>query len=211
MTSYEHKPLIAVAQVKIGPEAVQAVEGRDLHTALGVRKDFTDWAKQQVARLRLLPDRDYVAEVFPLEGEKSGRGRPEARYWFALDAAKHIAMMANTERGFEVREYFIECERRAHGVPPAATARVEPPALAAKPFDEWSLEEIRVYLSVANNYRHVLNNGSAAWFLMRQGFPKPPTRLLPGWLQSEFEMAEKASGGAVTITVPYPNGNGSAH
>lgn len=208
MTDNGYKPLIAVAQVKIGPETVQAVEGRDLHTALGIRKDFTNWAKQQIQRLRLVPDRDYL---LALQGEQTPSGTKQvSRYWFALHAAKHIAMMANTERGFEVREYFIECERRAHGGA-APAARVEPPALPPKPFDEWSLEEIRVYLSVANNYRHVLNNGSAAWFLMRQGFPKPPTRLLPGWLQAEFEMADRPQPGAVTITVPYPNGNGGAH
>lgn len=206
MTTDQHKPLIAVSQVKIGPAPVQAVEGRDLHAGLGVRKDFTNWAKQQVQRLRLMPERDYLAEVFALQGENSRGGRPETRYWFALDAAKHIAMMANTERGFEVREYFLECERRAMGQTKAA--RIGPDTLPERPFDEWTLEEIRTNLAVVNAYRHTLNNASAGWVLQRLGFPKPPARLLPAWWQAEFDVTEPRRGTALTITVPF---SGEAH
>lgn len=203
MTNAEHRPLITVAQAKIGGISVQAVDARDLHEALGVKRDFTNWVKQQVTRLRLIADRDYLLAQ---KGEQVASGvKWIAVYTLALDAAKHVAMMANTERGFEVREYFIDCERRAQGEP-ARVARVDPPAEGPKPFDEWTLEEIRTYLAVANVYRHTLNNASAAWVLMRQGFPRPPRRLLPGWLQSEMELDEPGRAAGVTITVPYTGG-----
>lgn len=80
MSANEHRALVPVMELTIGGKAVPAVEARDLHEALGVRKEFTNWAKQQIARLRLLPERDYRAEVSALEGVNSGRGRPAARY-----------------------------------------------------------------------------------------------------------------------------------
>ncbi|HEY0181281.1 MAG TPA: phage antirepressor N-terminal domain-containing protein [Rhodopila sp.] len=70
-----------------------------------------------------------------------------------------------------------------------------------KPFDEWTLEEIRTQLAVANGYRHTLNNASAAWYLMRAGFPKPPDRLLPTWWQAEFDLRQPAQN---SLTVIFP-------
>jgi hypothetical protein len=45
-------------------------------------------------------------------------------YRLILDGAKHIAMIANTDKGFEVRDYFIDCERR---LLEAAPLRPAPP------------------------------------------------------------------------------------
>jgi phage anti-repressor protein len=104
------RDLIAYAPRQIGAETVQTVLGRDLHRALGVNKDYSDWVKAQIKRGRLLEHRDY--EVFPLEGENSQRGRPGIEYAFSFDAAKHIGMFSNTAKGVEIREYFLLCERR---------------------------------------------------------------------------------------------------
>lgn len=204
MSSGEHKGLVPVMEQVLGGVKAQTVDARDLHAALGLKKPFTDWAKQQIARLRLVPDRDYRGEVYHLEGINPQAGRPATTYWFTLDAAKHIAMMANTERGFEVREYFLECERLARGAP-AVAPRPEPGPLPVKPFDEWTLEEIGVNLAVAASYRHTFNNAAAGWMLLRQGFPKPPERLMPAWWQPDLDVSEPRPG-AVTITVPYTNG-----
>lgn len=47
------------------------------------------------------------------ENQRPTGGRPRRECYLTLEAAKHIAMLAGTEKGFDVREYFIECERRA--------------------------------------------------------------------------------------------------
>ena len=75
-------------------------------------------------------------------------------------------------------------------------------SLPNKPFDEWTLEEIRTHLSVANSYRHTLNNASAGWYLMRKGFPKPPDRLMPAYWQADMDLRQPRDGRSVTIIVP---------
>ena len=60
---------------------------------------------------RLIEGRDYLSHNF-VENPSSG-GRPRTDYHLTLEAAKHIGMMSGTDKGFEVRDYFIECERRA--------------------------------------------------------------------------------------------------
>lgn len=39
-------------------------------------------------------------------------GRPTEEIWLSVDCFKHLAMMAGTEKGREVRQYFIDCEKR---------------------------------------------------------------------------------------------------
>jgi phage anti-repressor protein len=42
--------------------------------------------------------------------------------YLTVEVSKHIGMLSGTDKGFEVREYFIECERRARGVEPTPSA-----------------------------------------------------------------------------------------
>jgi phage anti-repressor protein len=60
MSADEHKGLVPVVEQVLAGVRVQTVDARDLHKALGVKRDFTTWAKQQLTRLRLVADRDYL-------------------------------------------------------------------------------------------------------------------------------------------------------
>lgn len=102
--------LIAIKTQAIGSAICQTVNARDLHEALVSQKDFTNWIKQQIDRAFLIENSDFA--IFALKGENPGR--PRIEYLLTVDAAKNIAMMSGTQRGQEVRSYFIECERRAH-------------------------------------------------------------------------------------------------
>lgn len=99
-----------IAQAKIGGISIQTVNARALHASLGVRRDFNQWMRDQIDRVRLQEERDYLS--YEDVGNPRG-GRPRREYALSLDAAKHIAMMSQTDRGFQVRDYFIECETRA--------------------------------------------------------------------------------------------------
>ena len=103
--------LIPIVVRHVGADNIPTVSARDLHAFLGVGKDFSNWMKKQITRGRLAENRDFV--VFAQKGENPMGGRPTVEYYLAIDAGKHIAMMSGTDRGFEVRDYFLECERRA--------------------------------------------------------------------------------------------------
>jgi len=105
------KELIAIRPSAIGQHEVNTVNARDLHAFLGVGKDFSNWIKKQIERARLVENRDYL--VFAQKGENIEGGRPTTEYHLTLEAGKHIAMLSGTDKGFEVREYFLECEKVA--------------------------------------------------------------------------------------------------
>lgn len=103
-----------ISQSIVSGEIIPTVNARDLHAFLEVGKDFSDWIKAQVERGRLVEGRDFVTvEVYPQKGENSKGGRPRLDYHLTLDAGKHVGMMSGTDKGFEVREYFLACERKA--------------------------------------------------------------------------------------------------
>jgi phage anti-repressor protein len=104
----------------IEEELVQTVSARTLHAFLDVKKVFSEWMKDQIERARLIERRDFIVREggFLPEGKKPANGRPPKEYFLTLDSAKHVAMMSGTDKGFEVRDYFIECERRTRASAP---------------------------------------------------------------------------------------------
>jgi len=97
----------AVVEGRIGDDLVQTANARDLHRFLNLTRDFNQWMREQIERARLIEGRDFQSY------EDVGLGpRPRKEYALTIDAAKHIAMMSGSDRGFEVREYFLACERK---------------------------------------------------------------------------------------------------
>lgn len=101
--------LIVIQSKQIGNEEVNAVDARDLHSQLGVKKDFSNWIKQQIAKLNLVENVDYCS--FAQKGEREIGGTIRKEYAVTLDAGKHIAMMAGTDNAYTVRQYFIDFEK----------------------------------------------------------------------------------------------------
>ena len=87
----------------------QLVSARELHKGLGLKKKFTDWVKQNFKGFE--EGQDYTTSP---KGHlvKSGNGTVRAYddYLLTIDMAKELCMMSKTEKGKEVRKYFIEVE-----------------------------------------------------------------------------------------------------
>lgn len=107
----EINTLVPVTQETIGNATVNTVDGRKLHSYLEVAKDYTDWMKAQIKRAKLIENSDFVK--LPQKGENSRTGQTRHEYHLTLEAGKHVAMISGTAKGREVRDYFIECEKKA--------------------------------------------------------------------------------------------------
>lgn len=108
--------LIPISQSAINNELIPTVNARDLHNFLELGKDFSNWVKNQIARARLVENRDYIKVAE--KGELSKTGQTRLEYYLTIEASKHISMMSGADKGFEVRDYFLECERQAKQIAP---------------------------------------------------------------------------------------------
>ena len=106
--------LIEIKKELIGTENINSVDARELHSNLEVRKKFADWIKTQINTLHLEENIDYL--TVPLKG--NGGRFSAVDYIITLDTAKHIAMASRTEKGKEVRKYFIEAEKKLNQLQP---------------------------------------------------------------------------------------------
>lgn len=87
----------------------QLVSARDLHKSLEIKTRFSQWVEQNFKHFR--KDDDFTS-VVTTTVVNNGAKREIDDYALVLDMAKHIAMMTGTDKGFEIRDYFIEVEKR---------------------------------------------------------------------------------------------------
>lgn len=73
------------------------------------------YSQSQKAKNRLLknfsPEIDYRI-VLPIWVKNPQGGRPSDQILLTIDCFKSLGMMAGTEKGKEVRLYFLECEKQ---------------------------------------------------------------------------------------------------
>ncbi|MCT1228193.1 oxidoreductase [Lactococcus lactis] len=88
----------------------QVVSARDLHKGLGLKKQFSDWWKQNSKLLIEHEDFMGTPQSYPI---KNGNGRIQLLddYALTIDTAKHLAMQSQTKKGREYRTYFIQVEK----------------------------------------------------------------------------------------------------
>lgn len=78
------------------------VSGRQLHKALGVKTAYKDWFPR-MTEYGFAEGEDFSSFL-----SKSTGGRPSQDHIIKLDMAKEIAMIQRTDKGKEVRTYFIQ-------------------------------------------------------------------------------------------------------
>lgn len=84
------------------------VNARDLYKGLEIKKRFSIWWEQNS---KMLIENEDFTSVLSGTVVNNGAVKPIQDYVLTLDAAKHIAMQSRTEKGKEVRQYFIQVEK----------------------------------------------------------------------------------------------------
>jgi phage anti-repressor protein len=85
------------------------VSAKDLYEFLGITLRFNDWINNAITDYDFKEDEDY--RFSPIFRENSKGGRPLKDYYVSLEMAKEIAMVAKSEKGRQVRRYFIQKEK----------------------------------------------------------------------------------------------------
>lgn len=91
-------------------DGTQCVCARDLHTAVGNKQDYSSWIKRRIKKYKFLEGSDF--RVFTQTSENLQGGRPAKEYYVSMDMAKELCMVESTDRGRQVRQYFIEVEKQ---------------------------------------------------------------------------------------------------
>ncbi len=123
---------VPILEREIGGRKVLSVIARDVYLFVGSGRGFSHWFDDQRAGCRLIEGVDYVDGISGKSAQNSARGRPRVDYMLTLDAAKEIGMVDKGPRGKELRQYFLECERRlASGEPGLQSIAAVAPQLPA--------------------------------------------------------------------------------
>lgn len=85
------------------------VSGRQLHEALGVKTRYNDWFNR-MTEYGFIENQDYLA-ITQKRVTAQGNSTNQVDHVIKLDMAKEIAMIQRTDKGKEVRQYFIQVEK----------------------------------------------------------------------------------------------------
>ena len=92
-------------------DLIQAVEAKELYEKLGLdRSQWSRWHKQNIS------ENPFATAGLDFEGfDMMSSGNRTQNYLLSVDFAKKLAMQVKTEKGEQVRNYFLECERKLKG------------------------------------------------------------------------------------------------
>ncbi|HFR3977828.1 phage antirepressor KilAC domain-containing protein [Streptococcus suis] len=98
-----------IINVSVNDNQEPVVSGRQLHEALGVNSNYTTWF-DRMTEYGFTENEDYV--LLSNFGNQTGRGgHNKVDHIIKLDMAKEIAMIQRSDRGKQVRQYFIQIEK----------------------------------------------------------------------------------------------------
>lgn len=104
-------------QINYGDADRPTVSGRELHEALGVETRYNDWFKR-MCEYGFSADEDF----YSILSKTPDGGRPATDHQLTIPMAKEICMLQRTDKGKEIRRYFIAVEEQWNS-PDAIMAR----------------------------------------------------------------------------------------
>lgn len=95
-------------KITTNEEGKRLVSAKELYLGLGLNKsNWAKWFNKNIINNEFfLEHKDWEGFVFSTNGNET------TDFAISIDFAKHIAMMARTEKSHEYRNYFIECEKK---------------------------------------------------------------------------------------------------
>ena len=99
-------------KITTNEQGQQLVSARELYLGLGLNKsNWAKWFNKNILNNEFFKEHeDWEGFVFSTNGNET------TDFAISIDFAKHIAMMARTEKSHEFRNYFIECEKKLREV-----------------------------------------------------------------------------------------------
>jgi anti-repressor protein len=130
MTDFNN--LVPVTETQFNGKLQQTVSAKQLHSFLGIGRDFSTWIKGRIEQYGFIENDDYVVFDSPELVNQSiknkqrnkretvrGGDRRSIDYHLTLNMAKELAMIENNEKGRAIRKYFIRCEEHLKEIAPA--------------------------------------------------------------------------------------------
>ena len=96
-------------KIKTNNDGQQLVSAKELYLGLGLRKqNWSRWYPTNIQKNDFFKENiDWIGVLHNEEGNET------MDFAISLEFAKHIAMMARTEKSHQYRNYFIECEQKS--------------------------------------------------------------------------------------------------
>ena len=108
--------LIKLNEQTINNEMVQTVNARELHAFIESKQQFATWIKNRIEKYGFVENQDFICVSQKNETQRANGQigvSVSNEYYITLDMAKEVAMIENNEKGRDVRQYFIGCEKLA--------------------------------------------------------------------------------------------------
>ncbi|MGQ7388887.1 phage antirepressor KilAC domain-containing protein [Streptococcus suis] len=97
-----------IINVNVNDNQEPVVSGRQLHEALEVKTPYSMWFDRMV-EYGFTENQDFLLNNFVKQTGRGGHNKVD--HVIKLDMAKEIAMIQRTDRGKQVRQYFIQVEK----------------------------------------------------------------------------------------------------
>ena len=128
--------LIPVFNGLIQNQPVQLCNARELHAFLEIQTRYNDWINNRINEYGFIQDEDYLVIT------ERTNGRPRKEYHITLDMGKELGMVERNERGRQIRQYFIRCERTLKALQQPQQLALPEPQKFTFEFTEYELQEL---------------------------------------------------------------------
>ena len=128
--------LIPVFNGLIQNQPVQLCNARELHAFVESKQEYATWIKNRINEYGFIQDEDYFVIT------ERTNGRPRKEYHITLDMGKELGMVERNERGRQIRQYFIRCERTLKALQQPQQLALPEPQKFTFEFTEHDLQQL---------------------------------------------------------------------